>query len=137
VSDYTGLPGFDPRQRQRTSSSLCVETSSEVYSACCTVGTGCPFPRSKARPGRDADHPDLVPKSRMNIYTFSPPCSLHGGSGTVFLIISETCYWSLNKTTGYSVVLRCSIPGKGNAFVFSSTSVIARAHKTVIPWAAL
>jgi hypothetical protein len=37
-------------------SSLCVQTGSGAHPASCTVGTGGPFPRSKARPGRDADH---------------------------------------------------------------------------------
>jgi hypothetical protein len=38
------------------SSSLCVQTSSEAHPACCTMGTGGPFRRGKARPGHDADH---------------------------------------------------------------------------------
>jgi hypothetical protein len=38
------------------SSDLCVQTSSEAHPASCTMGTGGPFPGSKARPGRDADH---------------------------------------------------------------------------------
>jgi hypothetical protein len=39
-----------------------------------------PFPGSKARPGRDADHSlHPVPKSRMSrSYTSSPPKRLHG-----------------------------------------------------------
>jgi hypothetical protein len=35
---------------------LCVQTGSEAHPACCTMGTGGPFPGGKARPGRDADH---------------------------------------------------------------------------------
>jgi hypothetical protein len=38
------------------SSSLCVQTGSGAHPASCTMGTGGPFPGSKARPGRDADH---------------------------------------------------------------------------------
>jgi hypothetical protein len=38
------------------SSSLCVKTGSGAYPASCKMGTGGPFPRAKARPGRDADH---------------------------------------------------------------------------------
>jgi hypothetical protein len=38
------------------SSSLCVQTGSGVHPASCTMGTVCPFPRGKARPGRDADY---------------------------------------------------------------------------------
>jgi hypothetical protein len=37
------------------SSSRCVKTSSEVHPSSCPVGTGGPFPRGKAQPGRDAD----------------------------------------------------------------------------------
>jgi hypothetical protein len=37
-------------------SSLCVQTSFEDHPASCPVGTGCPFPRGNAQPGRDADH---------------------------------------------------------------------------------
>jgi hypothetical protein len=38
------------------SSILCVQTDSGAHPASCTMGTGGPFPGSKARPGRDADH---------------------------------------------------------------------------------
>jgi hypothetical protein len=44
------------------------------------------FPAGKARPGRDADHSHLVPSSKISrSCTSSPPCRLHGGSGTAFL----------------------------------------------------
>jgi hypothetical protein len=39
-----------------SSSSLCVQIGSGAHPASCTVGTGGPFPGTKARPGRDADH---------------------------------------------------------------------------------
>jgi hypothetical protein len=46
------------------SSNLCVQTCSGAHPACCTMGTGGPFPGGKARPGRNADHsPHLVPRS--------------------------------------------------------------------------
>jgi hypothetical protein len=38
------------------SSNLCVQTGSGAHPASCTMGTWGPFPRGKARPGRDADH---------------------------------------------------------------------------------
>jgi hypothetical protein len=48
---------FDPRQRQKdSSSSLCVQTGSGARPASCTMGNGGPFPGAIARPGRDADH---------------------------------------------------------------------------------
>jgi hypothetical protein len=75
-SDWTGLSGFDPRQRQEDlSSSLCVQTGSEAHQASCTMGTGGPFPSGKARPVRDADHsPHLVSRWGMSrSYTPSPP----------------------------------------------------------------
>jgi hypothetical protein len=43
----TGPPGFDPRQRQNTSSSLCVQASSEAHPASYTRGTVGPFPGVK------------------------------------------------------------------------------------------
>jgi hypothetical protein len=45
-----------------------------------TMGIGGPFPGSKDRPGRDADHsPHLMPKPRMSrSYTSSPSKRLHG-----------------------------------------------------------
>jgi hypothetical protein len=53
----TGLSKFDPRQRQKDfSCSLCVQTGSGADPTSCTMGTGGPFPRAKARPGRDPDH---------------------------------------------------------------------------------
>jgi hypothetical protein len=68
VSDY----GLDDRAIEvRTpagakdfSSIVCVQTGSGAHPASCPMGTGGPFPRGKARPGRDADHsPHLVPRS--------------------------------------------------------------------------
>jgi hypothetical protein len=38
------------------SSNLCVQTGSGAHPPSCAMGTGGPFPRAKARPGRDADH---------------------------------------------------------------------------------
>jgi hypothetical protein len=35
---------------------LCVQTGSGAHPDSCQMGTGGPFPGSKARPGRDADH---------------------------------------------------------------------------------
>jgi hypothetical protein len=60
VSDY----GLDdrtievrsPAEANDISSSLCVQTGSGVHPASCTMCTGGPFPRGKARPGRYADY---------------------------------------------------------------------------------
>jgi hypothetical protein len=60
VSDY----GLDDRaigvrsqaRAEDFSSILCVQTGSGAHPASCTMGTGDPFPGSKERPGRDADH---------------------------------------------------------------------------------
>jgi hypothetical protein len=65
VSDY-GLDdraiGFDPRQGQRIFPLASVSRPAlGAHPASCTMGTGGPFPGSKARPGRDADH--LPPSS--------------------------------------------------------------------------
>jgi hypothetical protein len=45
-----------PAEAKDFSSSLCVQTGSWAHPASCTMGTGGPFPGSKARPERDADH---------------------------------------------------------------------------------
>jgi hypothetical protein len=62
------------------SSSLCVQSSFGAHSVSYTMDTGCPFPRAKARLGRDADRsPHLVLRSRMSrSYTSSPPRCLCG-----------------------------------------------------------
>jgi hypothetical protein len=53
-----------PSEEIDFSSSLCVQTGSGAHPASCTMGTGGPFPGTKARPGHDADHsPHLVPRS--------------------------------------------------------------------------
>jgi hypothetical protein len=53
----TGLSSFDPRQRQKnSSSSLCVQTGSGAHPASCAMDTAGPFHGGKARPGRDANH---------------------------------------------------------------------------------
>jgi hypothetical protein len=45
-----------PARAEDFSSSLCVQTGSEVQPASCPMGTGGRFPGGKARPGGDADH---------------------------------------------------------------------------------
>jgi hypothetical protein len=45
-----------PTEAEDFSSSLCVQTGSGAHPAFCPMDTGGPFPRGKARPGRDADH---------------------------------------------------------------------------------
>jgi hypothetical protein len=62
------------------SASLCVQTGSGAHPVSCAMGTRGPFPRGKARPGRDADHsPPLVPSLRKRrSYTSSPPSAIHG-----------------------------------------------------------
>jgi hypothetical protein len=45
-----------PTGAEDFSSSLCVQTGSEVHPAPYPMGTGGPFPGGKARPGSDGDH---------------------------------------------------------------------------------
>jgi hypothetical protein len=45
-----------PAGAKNFSSNLCVQIGSVAHPASCTLGTGGPFPRAKALPGRDADH---------------------------------------------------------------------------------
>jgi hypothetical protein len=57
MSDYRlGSWGSFCSRVKDSSSSLCVQTSSEAHPATCIMGTGGPFPRGKVRSGRDADH---------------------------------------------------------------------------------
>jgi len=60
VSDYglddRAIEIRSPAGAKDFSSSLCVQTGSGARPASCPMGTGGPFPGSKARPGLDADH---------------------------------------------------------------------------------
>jgi hypothetical protein len=60
VSDYglddQAIEVRSPTGAEDFSSSPCVQTGSGAHPASYPVGTGSPFPWSKARPGRDADH---------------------------------------------------------------------------------
>jgi hypothetical protein len=49
--------GSIPAEEKDFSSSLCVQTSSEAHPTSYPMSTGGPFPRGKARPAREADHP--------------------------------------------------------------------------------
>jgi hypothetical protein len=68
VSDYRlddqAIQFQSPAEARDFSSSLCVQTSSEAHLATCPMGTGGPFPGSKAQPWRDTEHsPHLVLRS--------------------------------------------------------------------------
>jgi hypothetical protein len=60
VSDYglddRAIGVRSPAGAKDFSSNLCVHTGSGAHPASSPMGTGGPFPRGKARPGRDADH---------------------------------------------------------------------------------
>jgi hypothetical protein len=60
VSDYRlddmAIGLRSPAGAKDFSSIHCVQTGSGGHLAPCPMGTGCPFPGGKARPGRDADH---------------------------------------------------------------------------------
>jgi hypothetical protein len=77
----TGRLGFDPRQRQKDFfSSLCIQTGSGAHSDFYPMGTGDPFPGSKAWPRRDADHfppSNAEVKNEYELYS-SPLKHLHG-----------------------------------------------------------
>jgi hypothetical protein len=76
-----------PAETKDFFSSLYVPTSSEAHSASYPMGARGPFPGGKARSERDADHsPNPEAMSRMiTSYISSPPCRVHGGSGTALL----------------------------------------------------
>jgi hypothetical protein len=60
VSDYglydRAIGVRSPAGAEDFSSNLCVQTGSGAHPVSCTMSTGGPYPGSKARPGRDADH---------------------------------------------------------------------------------
>jgi hypothetical protein len=76
-------PAIDVRSSAEAkdfSSSPCVQTGSGAYSASCPVGTGGPFPGSKAWPRRDADHSppsSAEVENEWDLYFLSPQ-ALHG-----------------------------------------------------------
>jgi hypothetical protein len=79
VSDYglddRAIEVRSPAGAKDSFSNLCVQTGSEAIPASCTMGDGVPFPRSKARPGRDADHSPPSSAEVVNeyeLYLLSP-----------------------------------------------------------------
>jgi hypothetical protein len=60
VSDYglddRAIGVRSPAGAKDFSSNLCVQTGSGAHPASCTMATVGPFPGTKERPGRDADH---------------------------------------------------------------------------------
>jgi hypothetical protein len=73
---------------QRTSYSLCVQSSSEAHPASYPVGTGGPFPGVKS--GRAWRSPlttsNAEVKNEYKLYTSSPPWHLHGVAGQICLL---------------------------------------------------
>jgi hypothetical protein len=59
LEKYRAIEVQFPAQVKIFYSGLCVQTGSGAHPASCTMGTGCPFPGSKARSGRDANHSPL------------------------------------------------------------------------------
>jgi hypothetical protein len=70
VSDYgledRAIGVRSPAGAKDFSYSLCVQTGSGAHPASCTIGTGGPFTRGKARPGHDADHSPLSSAEVVN-----------------------------------------------------------------------
>jgi hypothetical protein len=63
--------------------------NSSAHTSSYTMGTGGPFLEDKARPGRDADHSHLVPRSRMSgSIQPLPPSAFMESSGTDLLYLS-------------------------------------------------
>jgi hypothetical protein len=85
------------------SSSLCVQSGSEAHPASYPMSTGGPFPRGKARPGRDADHsPHLVPTSRMSRRYISSPSSVSMACGTTeshIYLEAVKSFWLLKQAS--------------------------------------
>jgi hypothetical protein len=65
-----------PAEAKDFSSNLCVQTGSGAHAASCTLGTGVPFPGTKARPGCDADHSapsSAEVENEKELFLFPPP----------------------------------------------------------------
>jgi hypothetical protein len=97
---HTGRPGFDPRQWQRNFPLACVQASPEAHPASCPMVTRVPFPVVNCGRGETlTTYPRLVSTSRRSrSYTFSPPCSLHGGTRTAFTDWGLACFSSSYKS---------------------------------------
>jgi hypothetical protein len=63
VTDWTTGVRSPAVAKDDFSSSRRVQTASGAHPASCRMGTGGSFPSRKARPGRDAHHSHLVPRS--------------------------------------------------------------------------
>jgi hypothetical protein len=113
------------------SSSLCVQTSSEIHPASCTMGTGSPFPGVKRGLGvMLTTHPHLVPRLRMRrSYTSSPlsACMLY--TGQLYFSFYNFLNNPLNPS---SLAYRCGIKTarhavlsfwtlRGNSVIFGRT----------------
>jgi hypothetical protein len=79
VSDYglddRAIGVRSPAGAKEFSSILCVQTGSGAHPASCPVNIWGPFPRGKARPGRDVDHSPPSSAEVVNeyeLYIFSP-----------------------------------------------------------------
>jgi hypothetical protein len=66
VLDDREIEVRSPAGAKDFSSSHCVQTGSGAHPASCTMDTGGPFPGSKERPGRDADHSPLSSAEVVN-----------------------------------------------------------------------
>jgi hypothetical protein len=120
----TGVPWFDPRQRQRIFSLACVQTSSRANLASYPMVTRDPFPGVKG--GRDVTlttHPHFVPRSRMyRSYTSFPVKRVHG------------VWWdSFSFSFGFSRSSKVnSRPSETN--VAAMVSVTSMNYKTLLRW---
>jgi hypothetical protein len=98
--------GFDPRQRRKDfSSSLCIQTGSEVHLSSCTMGTRGPFAEGKGDRGVIlTTHAHLVPRTRMyRSYTSSPPSTSAVCSGTALPLYYV--HWSSVTQSGVASLL--------------------------------
>jgi hypothetical protein len=84
---FNGIGVRSPAEAKNSSSVLCVQTSSEARPASYPIGTGVlSLGVKRGRGVTLTTHRPLVPRSRMSRnYTSSPPCRLHGDSGTAYL----------------------------------------------------
>jgi hypothetical protein len=89
-----------PAEAKKFSSSLCVQTSSEVHPASYPTGTGGPFPGVKSGLGvMLTTHPSIAEVKNEYEPFFLSPSRLHGGSGTAWLCFTNVIRHSRTSST--------------------------------------
>jgi hypothetical protein len=120
--DDGAIQVLSPADAKNFSSNLCVQTGYGAHPASCTVVTASPFPESKARPGRGADHSPPSSAKVVNVYKlyqlsplpFSPEVccraalrfTLNYDTTASFLILSNSLFITRHIFQRYIIWIR-------------------------------